>query len=141
MRSPPPGPIRLAHRCCPMSGLNDSDAGDAPAACFGDTVTAKTWIGFVAMSVGMLMAILDIQIVASSLPDIQAGLHIELAQLSWVQTAYLMAEVVAIPLTGWLTRVMSTRGAFVASISGFTLASLACAASRGFWSLVPARVV
>jgi DHA2 family multidrug resistance protein len=124
-----------------MSGLNDSDAGDAPAACFGDTVTAKTWIGFVAMSVGMLMAILDIQIVASSLPDIQAGLHIELAQLSWVQTAYLMAEVVAIPLTGWLTRVMSTRGAFVASISGFTLASLACAASRGFWSLVPARVV
>lgn len=104
-------------------------------------VDAKTWIGFGAMSVGMLLAILDIQIVASSLPDIQVGLHLALAQLSWVQTAYLMAEIVAIPLTGWLTRVLSTRGAFVASIVGFTLASIACALSTGFWSLIPARVV
>ena len=101
----------------------------------------KTWIGFVAMAVGMFMAILDTQIVASSLPEIQTGLGIPLDQLSWVQTAYLMAEIVAIPLTGWLTRVMSTRGAFFVCICGFTAASLACAASASFWSLVPARVV
>ena len=87
------------------------------------------------------MAILDTQIVASSLPDIQAGLGIALDQLSWVQTPYLMAEVVAIPLTGWLTRVLSTRGAFLICISGFTAASLACAASTSFGSLVMARVV
>ncbi len=104
-------------------------------------VDLKTWIGFVAMSIGMLLAILDIQIVASSLPDIQVGLHLQFAQLSWVQTAYLMAEIVAIPLTGWLTRVLSTRGAFVAGVSGFTAASVACALSTGFWSLVPARMV
>jgi MFS transporter, DHA2 family, multidrug resistance protein len=102
---------------------------------------AKTWIGFIAMAVGMFMAILDIQIVASSLPEIQAGLGIPLNRLSWVQTAYLMAEIVAIPLTGWLTRLLSTRGAFVACIYGFTLASLACAGSTGFWWLIPARVV
>lgn len=101
----------------------------------------SAWIGFVAMSVGMFMAILDIQIVASSLPDIQAGLGIALNRLSWVQTAYLMAEIVAIPLTGWLTRMMSTRWAFLACVSGFTLASIGCAASTGFWSLIPARVV
>jgi len=104
-------------------------------------VGVKTWAGFVAMAVGMFMAILDIQIVASSLPEIQTGLGIPLDQLSWVQTAYLMAEIVAIPLSGWLTRVMSTRGAFVACICGFTAASLACAASTSFWSLVSARVV
>ena len=102
---------------------------------------ARTWIGFLAMSTGMLLAILDIQIVASSLPEIQTGLHLEFAQLSWVQTAYLMAEVVAIPLTGWLTRLLSTRGAFVAGMLGFTAASVACALSTGFWSLIPARVV
>ncbi len=101
----------------------------------------KAWTGLVAMSVGMFMAILDVQIVASSLPDIQAGLHFRLDQLSWVQTAYLMAEVVAIPLTGWLTRVMSTRGAFVVSVLGFTAASLACAGAGGFWSMVPARLI
>jgi DHA2 family multidrug resistance protein len=101
----------------------------------------KAWIGFTAMSIGMFMAILDIQIVASSLPEIQAGLGIALNQLSWVQTAYLIAEIVAIPLTGWLTRVLSTRGAFLACICGFIIASLACAASSGFWSLIPARVL
>ncbi len=105
------------------------------------SVGAKRWVGFTAMSIGMFMAILDIQIVASSLPDIQAGLGIPLDQLSWVQTAYLIAEVVAIPLTGWLTRVMSTRGAFLACICGFTAASLACAGSNSFWSLVSARVL
>ena len=102
---------------------------------------AKTWIGFIAMAVGMFMAILDIQIVASSLPEIQAGLGLALDQLSWVQTAYLMAEIVAIPLTGWLTAMLSTRGAFLACVCGFTAASLACAGSTGFWSLIPARLV
>ena len=97
-------------------------------------VGIKTWAGFLAMAFGMFMAILDTQIVASSLPEIQAGLDIELDRLSWVQTAYLMAEIVAIPLTGWLTRLMSTRGAFLACICGFTAASLACAASFSFWS-------
>jgi DHA2 family multidrug resistance protein len=106
-----------------------------------DTVTAKAWIGFIAMSSGMLMAILDIQIVASSLADMQIGLNLELDQLSWLQTSYLMAEIVAIPLTGWLTRVMSTRGAFLAGVVGFTLASIACALATGFWSMVPARVI
>jgi len=105
------------------------------------SIRVKAWVGFTAMSIGMFMAILDIQIVASSLPDIQAGLGIELNQLSWVQTAYLIAEIVAIPLTGWLTRVMSTRGAFLACIGGFTVASLACAASNSFESLIPARVL
>ena len=109
----------------------------APAGIVG----IKTWIGFVAMAFGMFMAILDIQIVASSLPEIQTGLGIPLDRLSWVQTAYLMAEIVAIPLTGWLTRVLSTRRAFFACICGFTGASIACAASTSFWSLVPARVV
>ena len=89
----------------------------------------------------MFMAILDIQIVASSLPEIRAGLAIPLDRLSWVQTAYLMAEIVAIPLTGWLTLMLSTRGAFVACIMGFTASSLACAAATSFWALVPARAV
>src|SRR5437667_11524809 len=103
------------------------------------SVGAKAWAGFTAMSIGMFMAILDIQIVASSLPDIQAGLGIALNRLSWVQTAYLIAEVVAIPLTGWLTRVMSTRGAFLACIFGFTAASMAFGGSHRFLVIVPAR--
>ena len=119
-----------------MAGAGPSELGAA-----GRPATAGTWIGFVAMAVGMFMAILDIQIVASSLPEIQAGLGITTDLTSWVQTAYLMAEVVAIPLTGFLTRCLSTRGLFVAAVAGFTAASLGCALSRGFVSLVVCRVI
>jgi len=101
----------------------------------------KTWAGFVAMSVGMFMAVLDIQIVASSLPEIQVALQIPLDRLGWVQTAYLSAEIVAIPLTGWITRALSTRGAFSVCVLGFTASSAACAGAGGFWWLVAARVV
>lgn len=93
------------------------------------------------MALGMFMAILDIQIVVTSLPNIQAALDIPPERMSWLQTAYLIAEVIAIPLTGLLTRVLTMRGLFVAAISLFSLASLGCAASGGFASLVAWRVV
>ena len=68
---------------------------------------AARWGGFIAMCVGMFMAILDIQIVATSLPAIQGALKIRPDQMSWIQTSYLIAEVIAIPLSGWLTRVLT----------------------------------
>src|SRR3954468_20680988 len=103
--------------------------------------TWRDWAGFIAMSVGMFMAVLDIQIVASSLPEIQSALQIPLDRLGWVQTAYLSAEIIAIPLTGRLIHTLSTRTAFVVCILGFTASSAACAGAGGFVWLVVARVV
>ncbi len=101
----------------------------------------RRWAGFAMMGVGMFMAILDIQVVAASLPTIQSALHVPPNQMSWIQTAYLTAEVVAIPLTGVLTRLLTMRGLFVIAISVFTLASGGCAASQGFDSLIAWRVL
>jgi MFS transporter, DHA2 family, multidrug resistance protein len=101
----------------------------------------STSIGFAMMCVGMFMAILDVQVVATSLPTIQSALDIPPDQMSWVQTAYLIAEVIAIPLTGFLTRLLSMRGLFVLSISVFTLASIGCAASGSFPALIAWRVL
>ncbi len=101
----------------------------------------RTWIGFVAMCLGMFMAILDIQVVASSLTTIESALKIPADKISWIQTAYLIAEVIAIPLTGWLTRALSLRWLFAAATFGFTIASLACAASWGAEPLLVFRVV
>lgn len=101
----------------------------------------KSWIGFTAMSVGMFMAILDIQIVASSLPDIQAGLHIPRHILNWVQTSYLIAEVIAILLTGCLTPVFSTGGLFTVAVTGFTVASIGCAWSGSWPVLIFCRTI
>ena len=91
-----------------------------------------TSIGFAAMCVGMFMAILDVQVVATSLPTIQDALNIQPDQMSWIQTAYLIAEVIAIPLTGILTRALSMRWLFVLAVGIFTLTSLGCASSESF---------
>src|SRR3979409_2106809 len=100
-----------------------------------------TWFGFVLMCLGMFMAILDIQVVATSLPTIQDALAISRDAMSWIQTAYLIAEVIAIPLTGWLTRVLTLRWLFVIAIVLFTIASIGCALSGSFLTLVSFRVL
>lgn len=101
----------------------------------------RTWIGFAMMCVGMFMAILDIQIVATSLPTMQDALGIAPDKMSWIQTAYLIAEVIAIALTGFLTRLLGMRRLFVVAITVFTFASLGCAASNSFETLVSWRVL
>ncbi len=93
------------------------------------------------MCLGMFMAILDVQIVATSLPDIQRALGIAPDQMSWVQTAYLIAEVIAIPLTGLLMRTLSMRWLFVGATTVFTIASVGCASSQTFGSLVAWRIL
>ncbi|HSM95726.1 MAG TPA: DHA2 family efflux MFS transporter permease subunit [Rhizomicrobium sp.] len=105
------------------------------------TSQARTWIGYIAMCIGMFMAILDIQVVASSLTNIQHALNIPDNKISWIQTAYLMAEVIAIPLTGMLTRALSLRWMFVTATAGFTLASIGCALCTGADPLIALRVV
>jgi len=92
------------------------------------------------MCVGMFMAILDVQVVATSLPTIQQALNIEQDQMSWIQTAYLIAEIIAIPLTGFLMRTLTMRGLFTIAVLAFTLASIACAMSESFLSLITFRV-
>lgn len=103
--------------------------------------TLATWVGFAAMCTGMFMAILDVQVVVTSLPTIQGALGIPPDQMSWIQTAYLIAEVIAIPLTGYLTRLLSMRLLFVAALAVFTVASVGCAASRSFEALIAWRIL
>src|SRR6202453_2200738 len=91
-----------------------------------DQPTRTKVFAFALMCLGFFMATLDIQIVASSLKDIGGGLSASQDELSWVQTSYLIAEILVIPMSGWLTRVFSTRWVFAASALGFTLTSMLC---------------
>jgi len=103
--------------------------------------TFRTWTAFLLMCLGMFMAILDIQVVATSLPTIQGALGISQDAMSWIQTAYLIAEVIAIPLTGLLTRALTLRWLFVGGVSLFTAASVGCAFSQDFATLLMFRVI
>src|SRR5215471_9147498 len=93
-------------------------------------------VAFLAMCFGMFMAILDIQIVSASLTEIQGGLAASSDEISWIQTSYLMAEVIAIPLSGFLSRVLGTRIMFAASAAGFTAASLMCGLTSSIGEMI-----
>ena len=98
-------------------------------------------IAFMSMVFGMFMAILDIQIVSASLAEIQAGLSASADEVAWVQTSYLIAEVVMIPLSGFLSRMLSTRWLFAASAAGFTAMSFACAMSSSIEEMIVWRAL
>lgn len=104
-----------------------------------DLPIATKVLAFGTMCVGMFIALLDIQIVSASLRDIGGGLSAGTDETVWVQTAYLIAEIIVIPLSGWLARVMSTRWLFAASAAGFTLTSLLCGIAWNIDSMIAFR--
>ena len=103
--------------------------------------TWRDWVGFGSMVVGMFMAILDIQIVSASIAEIQAGLAASADEVPWVQTSYLIAEIVMIPLSGWLSRALSTRVLYVLSALGFTLFSALCASATSLSEMLVWRAL
>lgn len=98
--------------------------------------TRQRVFAFALMCLGFFMATLDIQIVASSLKDIGGGLSASQDELSWVQTSYLIAEILVIPMSGWLSKVFSTRWLFTASAIGFTLTSMLCGLAWNINSMI-----
>ncbi len=113
----------------------------APARPHDDRIEPHRLIAFLVMVFGMFMAILDIQIVSASLTEIQAGLSASANEITWVQTAYLIAEVVMIPLSGYLSRALGTRILFALSAGGFTAASLMCGLSSTINEMIFWRAV
>jgi DHA2 family multidrug resistance protein len=96
---------------------------------------------FATMCVGFFIALLDIQIVSASLRDIGGGLSAGADETAWVQTSYLIAEIIVIPLSGWLSRVLSTRWLFCASAAGFTATSLLCGWAWDIDSMIAFRAL
>ena len=111
----------------------------------GATGPAINWValllGFGGMVIGQFMAILDIQIVAASLPQIQAGVGASADEISWIQTAYLIPEVVMIPLSGYLSRLWGTQKVFLVSCSGFLIMSVATGLSTSIEAMIICRAL
>jgi DHA2 family multidrug resistance protein len=103
--------------------------------------TARKFLIFGVMAFGQFMALLDIQVVAASLNDVQAGLAAGPDEISWVQTAYLMAELVMIPFSAFLAQAMSTRWLFALSAALFTLSSVFCGLAWNIESMIFFRVL
>jgi len=101
----------------------------------------RDWLGILAMVVGLFMAIMDVQIVTSSLTQIQGGLSASADEIAWVQTSYLIADIVMVPLSGTLSRLLSTRVLFVTAALGFTGASALCATATSLGQMIVFRAM
>jgi DHA2 family multidrug resistance protein len=101
----------------------------------------KKILAFAVMCIGMFVALLDIQIVSASLKDIGGGLSAGQDETAWVQTSYLIAEIIVIPLSGFLARVLSTRWLFSFSAIGFTVASMLCGFAWNIQSMIVFRAI
>ncbi|MFB2882105.1 DHA2 family efflux MFS transporter permease subunit [Floridanema aerugineum] len=101
--------------------------GKVPQTAPSNQVPLKVWIGVFGAMIGAFMAVLDIQITNASLREIQAALGATLEEGSWISTSYLVAEIVVIPLTAWLSQVFSIRWYLLGNSALFILFSMACA--------------
>ncbi|BBD61502.1 EmrB/QacA family drug resistance transporter [Nostoc sp. HK-01] len=106
-----------------------------------ERIPLRTWIGVLASMLGAFMAVLDIQITNASLQEIQASLGATLEEGSWISTAYLVAEIVVIPLTGWLSRVFSLRLYLLVNTVLFIFFSICCAWAWDLNSMIVFRAL
>ena len=113
-----------------------------PAARPGEQATTmRTWLAVIGATLGAFMAVLNIQIVNASLADIQGAIGAGIDDGGWISTAYLIAEIVVIPLTGWLARVFSVRAYLLANAILFLVFSVACAFAANLSQMIALRAV
>jgi DHA2 family multidrug resistance protein len=112
----------------------------AETAAAPERADAAAWLAVAAGTLGALMATLDISIVNSSLPTIQGEIGASGTEGTWVATAYLVAEIVIIPLSAWLTRMLGLRTFLLIAVVLFTGFSMICGISTNLTQMIIGRV-
>jgi MFS transporter, DHA2 family, multidrug resistance protein len=98
-------------------------------------------LAFAILCLGCFIAFLDIQIVSASIAEVGGGLSASPDDMSWVQTSYLIGEIIVIPLAAWMSRVMSTRWLVTVAAAGFTISSMLCGMAWDIRSMIMFRAL
>src|SRR6201995_1260570 len=125
----------------PVQATMGNTADIRPVAPAPPSVSAKTWLAVIGATLGAFMAVLNIQIINASLADIQGAIGAGIDDGGWISTSYLIAEIVVIPLTGWLARVFSVRVYLLTNAVLFLLFSAACAFAQDLPQMIALRAV
>ncbi len=104
-------------------------------------VSSKTWLAVFGATLGAFMAVLNIQIVNASLADIQGAIGAGIDDGGWISTSYLIAEIVVIPLSGWLAQVFSVRIYLLTNAVLFLALSVACAFAQDLPQMIVLRAL
>jgi MFS transporter, DHA2 family, multidrug resistance protein len=120
-----------------------ADTGERPQAASAPgpaaVVSAKTWLAVFGATLGAFMAVLNIQIVNASLADIQGAIGAGIDDGGWISTSYLIAEIIVIPLSGWLAQVFSIRVYLLTNAALFLVFSAACALAQDLPQMIVLR--
>ena len=100
---------------------------------------ATAWIAVAAGSLGALLATLDISIVNSSLPTIQGEIGATGTEGTWIPTSFLVAEIVVIPLSAWLERLLGLRTLLLIAVTAFTGFSILCGTATDLMTMIIGR--
>lgn len=122
------------------ASISDDGAALPPPPALPEKADLTAWLGVAAGAIGSLMATLDISIVNASLPTIQGEIGASASEGTWLATSYLVAEIIIIPLTGWLARVFGLRRFLIAAATFFTLFSIVCGLSTSLAMMIVGRV-
>src|SRR6266567_3253270 len=143
-------PLSASQEETPMTtlqpALNVASSAPAPttpqaAAPASPTVSTKTWVAVLGATLGAFMAVLNIQIVNASLADIQGAIGAGIDDGGWISTSYLIAEIVVIPLSGWLAQVFSIRIYLLTNAVLFLALSAACALAQDLPQMIVLRAI
>lgn len=125
----------------PQGTVDRIDATEDQRTAAVSTVSAKTWVAVTGATLGAFMAVLNIQIVNASLANIQGGIGAGIDDGGWISTSYLIAEIVVIPLSGWLAQVFSIRIYLLTNAALFLVFSAACALAQNLSQMITLRAV
>ena len=127
----------------PTLNAVSADISEPKTAAAGATpaISAKTWVAVIGATLGAFMAVLNIQIVNASLADIQGAIGAGIDDGGWISTSYLIAEIIVIPLSGWLAQVFSIRIYLLTNAVLFLLLSMACAFAQDLPQMIVLRAV
>jgi DHA2 family multidrug resistance protein len=140
---PAPVPVPLAGPVPPAAPAASgapvrTGAASSPAPAL-EEVSFKTWVAVVGSTIGAFLAILNIQVVGASLADIQGGIGAGIDDGGWITTSYLIAEIIVIPLSGWLANVFSLRVYLLTSTGLFLALTAACAFAQTLPQMIVIR--
>ncbi len=102
---------------------------------------ARKWIITVTVILASVIELIDTSIVNVALPQMMGNLGATLDEVAWVVTAYVVANVIVVPMTGWLSSLFGRRNYFAGSIVLFTIASFFCGHAANIWELVAFRFI
>jgi MFS transporter, DHA2 family, multidrug resistance protein len=134
MRNQPVGAVTLARS--PTAHSNGGSATQAPA-----PPAINPWLVTLAITAGAIMGALDTSIVNVALPYIQSNLGVSITEVAWISTGYIIALVIVMPLTAWLSARFGRKRVYMICLAIFTLASFACGSARTLQMLTFFRII